>query len=302
MEKSGYIEVSGGRVWYGIHGDGPGLPVLCLHGGPGLPHGYISCLEDLSTTRTVIFYDQLGCGRSERPDDTSLWTVDRAVDELNEVRAALGIDAHHLFGSSWGGMLALQYALESDVSGIQSLTIASGPATISAWMDHAHRLREQLPEDVKSVIDSHYLRGRFHCPEFVGAVAAYYRRHLCRMDPWPEGLEEAFEGLGAQVYESMWGATEFGPCTGVLRDFDILPRLGAIDIPTLLTIGRYDECPLDHYEDMHAAMSKSELVVFEEGSHMHFFEERDRYMAVMEHFLRRAEEGLFERSRDRPVS
>jgi proline-specific peptidase len=109
----GHVEVPGGRVWYRIIGaDRPGVPVLCLHGGPGMPHDYLEPLADLATSRPVIFYDQLGCGRSDRPADDSLWTTDRFVEELAVVRAALGLGRHHLFGNSWGGWLALQYTLD----------------------------------------------------------------------------------------------------------------------------------------------------------------------------------------------
>src|SRR5207302_3307616 len=115
--EEGFVDVPGGRVWYVVHGEGGGLPVLCLHGGPGLPHGYISSLADLADERPVVFYDQLGCGRSERPDDPSLWTVERSVDELAAVRSALGLERLHLFGSSWGGMLAMSYMLDARPQG-----------------------------------------------------------------------------------------------------------------------------------------------------------------------------------------
>lgn len=289
MQQDGLIDVPGGRVWYKRCGDGPETPVLCLHGGPGLPHGYISSLEDLANSRPVVFYDQLGCGRSDRPDDPQLWTVERSIEELQAVRDALGLETLHLFGSSWGGMLAFAYVLENGSTGIESLTIAASPATVSKWMEYSFQLRSELPTDIRQTIESHWDSGYFACPEFIGATAYFYKRHLCRMDPWPVGLEDAFNGIGTQVYETMWGPTEFGPCTGVLKDFDLFPKLKEIDVPTLLTIGRYDECPLDHYEDMHGALPNSELVVFEKGSHMHFFEERERYMAVMQDFLQRTE-------------
>jgi len=108
MAREGYIEVPGGRVWYRSVGEG-GTPLLCLHGGPGFTHYYLEPLEVLADRRQVIFYDQLGCGRSDRPEDVSLWTVDRFVEELAQVREALGLSRLHLFGSSWGGMLAMQY-------------------------------------------------------------------------------------------------------------------------------------------------------------------------------------------------
>jgi proline-specific peptidase len=290
VTTEGFIDVPDGRIWYVIHGGGGGaIPLLCLHGGPGLPHGYISSLQDLATERPVIFYDQLGCGRSDRPDNSSLWTVERAVQELTAVRQALDLDRLHIFGSSWGGMLAMFYMLHCDPAGVVSLNLSGSPATVSAWMDYSFVLRAALPDEIRSEIDYHEAQGYFYCPEFVAALAFYYRRHLCRLRPWPQGLEEAFAGIGTQVYETMWGPCEFGPCTGVLNGVDLMPRLHEITVPTLLTIGRYDECPLDHYEEMHSRLPRSELVIFESSSHMQFFEERDRYMSVYSDFLRRIE-------------
>jgi proline-specific peptidase len=105
MAQEGFIEVTGGRVWYRSVGEG-GIPLLCLHGGPGFTHYYLEPLELLADQRQVIFYDQLGCGNSDRPEDVTLWTVERFVDELVTVRQTLGLNRLHLFGSSWGGMLA----------------------------------------------------------------------------------------------------------------------------------------------------------------------------------------------------
>src|SRR3989442_3359941 len=107
----GFVAVPGGRVWYRSVGEG-GVPLLCLHGGPGFPHDYLEELEGLASDRRVVFYDQLGCGRSDQPDDSSLWTVERFVRELQAVRKALELERLHLFGSSWGGMLAMPYVLD----------------------------------------------------------------------------------------------------------------------------------------------------------------------------------------------
>jgi proline-specific peptidase len=289
MGENGLIEVPGGRVWHTVVGAGDGLPLLCLHGGPGLPHDYISSMADVGDTRPVVFYDQLGCGRSERPDDPSLWQVQRFVDEVTAVRRALGLDRLHIFGSSWGGTLAMQYLLSGEPDGVASLILAGSPARTKPWLEYADELRAALPADVRDTLTQHEARGYFKCPEFQGALAVYYKRHLCRMHPWPDGLEAAFERMGTTVYEAMWGPTEFGPCTGVLKDFDVLERLGEIAVPTLLTIGRYDECPPSHYDEIHARLPNSELVHFEESSHTQFFEERELYMQVVRDFLARVE-------------
>lgn len=290
-EEEGKVAVPGGTVYYRSVGEGTGVPLLCLHGGPGMPHDYLEPLAELAERppgRRVVFYDQLGCGRSERPDDPELWHVDRSVAELIAVREELGLDEIHLLGSSWGGMLALEYAL-SQPRGLISLVSASGPASARAFFEHCATLRAGLPADVRTVLDRHEADGHFGCPEFVAAVSVFYRRHLCRLDPWPEALERTFDGLGQQVYEMMWGPSEFGPVTGTLGDWDVTDRLQEIAIPTLLTVGRFDECPADHMADVRDAVPGARLLVFDESSHTAFHEERERYLESVASFLAETE-------------
>ena len=221
MTTEGLIEVPGGRVWYGIAGAGaPGRPLLCLHGGPGMPHDYLEPLADLADERPVVFYDQLGCGRSAGPDDPALWTVDRAVQEVAAVRAALDLDEVHLFGNSWGGWLAMEYLLR-DPEPPCSVIISSATASVEEWIEDAAQLRSELPAGQRAVLDSHEQGGWLGCPEYVAVIAAYYQRHVCRASPWPACVEQSFAGMNAAIYEAMWGVSEFGPVTGVLRDFDV---------------------------------------------------------------------------------
>jgi proline-specific peptidase len=263
--------------------------LLCLHGGPGIPHDYLENLEDLADRRTVVFYDQLGCGNSERPDDPSLWTLDRAIEELTAVREQLGLERIHLFGNSWGGWLSLQYVLDRKPR-LQSLILSSSPPSVSRWIADANELRHQLPEDVQRVLDHHEAKEYFACPEWFGAMAVFYKRHVCRADPWPDGVERAFgPGFGAQVYNTMWGPSEFGPVTGNLKNWDVTDRVHEITLPTLITCGRHDEATPAHVTDMHRRMPGSELVIFEHSSHMAFIEERAAYIKTVNDFLERVE-------------
>src|SRR5438477_11181565 len=141
----GFVEVEGGRVWYEIVGSGRGIPMLVLHGGPGFTHEYCRSLEALADERPVVFYDQLGCGRSERPDDLSLWTVDRHVEELGQLRRGLGLERLHLFGQSWGTMLAAEYMLHAGTDGIAGAVFASPCISIPRWVEDAERLKAALP-------------------------------------------------------------------------------------------------------------------------------------------------------------
>ncbi len=286
MSSEGLIDVPGGKVWFKRVGAG-GIPLLVLHGGPGFCHDYLTALEDLADRREVIFFDQLGCGRSERPDDDTLWTVDRYVDEVDAVRQALGLERHHLFGNSWGGMLALQYVLDRSPSLI-SLGVSNSPASMGRFIDDVLELKRDLPEDVQELIDWHEARGFTDCPEYQGAIALWFQRHICRMRPWPEGLERSFAGVGAGPYGAMIGPSEL--CvTGNLRDWEIMDRLSQIRLPTLFMTGEHDEIRPAHMHDMHAQVAGSEFIHYRDSAHLPFEEERELFMANYNDFLERTE-------------
>ena len=287
----GYIPFRGHRDWYRIVGEGeePGkLPLLCLHGGPGVPHDYLEPLEALAATgRRVIFYDQLGCGNSDRPHDPAMWTVDLFVEEVGAVREALGLDRIHLFGSSWGGMLALAYAL-TQPSGLAGLITAGSPASVPRWMEEIARLRDELPPEVQQTLLKHEQAGTTDSEEYQTTMLVFYRRHVCRLDPWPAYLDRAFEQTGEEVYNTMNGPSEFH-VIGVIKDFDVLGQLGAIAVPTLITCGRYDEVTPATNELVHRAIPGAEMVVFEHSSHTPYIEETARYLPLLSGFMDRVE-------------
>lgn len=293
--REGHISFQGHSVWYRVVGDGedPGKhPLLCLHGGPGMPHDYLEPLERMAETgRRVIFYDQLGCGRSDRPDNPSMWTVKLFLEELRVVREHVELAPCHLLGSSWGGMLALEYAV-TQPTGLASLVLASAPASIPQWIAEADRLREDLPADVQQVLQHHEETGTTDDPEYQEAMMLFYRRHLCRLDPWPDYVFRTFEGMGEQVYSTMFGPSEFH-ATGTLKDWDITHRLPEIQLPTLITSGKYDEATPAIAGMTHEHIPNSEWVLFEQSSHMAFAEEPDRYKQVLDDFLTRVERSDF---------
>jgi proline-specific peptidase len=282
MAREGFIEVPGGRVWYRSVGEG-GTPLLCLHGGPGFTHYYLEPLEALADRRQVIFYDQLGCGRSDRPADGALWTVDRFVEELATVRAALGLERLHLFGSSWGGMLAMQYVLDRRPA-LESLILCGSPASMIRWVKDCDELLAEEPDDVRRVIREHEEAGFTACPEYQSAILGFYRAHVCRMSPWPAGLERSFAEAGYEVYNAMNGPSEF-TVTGTLKTWDIMDRLGEIGVPTLLVGGRYDECRPAHMEEMHRRIAGSRLATIEDASHLCFAEQPGEFNDLVNSFL-----------------
>jgi proline-specific peptidase len=235
--------------------------------------------------RRVIFYDQLGCGNSDQPDNPSLWTVPLFVEEVSAVRAALGLDRLHVLGQSWGGMLAMEYALTQPV-GVASLTIASSPASMIQWVAEANRLREGLPADVQVTLQRHEAAGTTDSSEYQSAMMDFYRRHVIRVDPMPDAVARTFAKLerNAQVYQTMNGPSEFH-VVGNLKNWDIAARLSEIEAPTLVTSGRHDEATPLIAGTVHRGIRGSEWVIFENSSHMAHVEEADRYMAVLDEFL-----------------
>jgi L-proline amide hydrolase len=289
----GLVPFRGYRTWYRIVGDisasGSKVPLLVLHGGPGFPHDYLFDLARLSDGgRPVVFYDQIGCGRSDRPDDTTLWAMETFVDEVATIRAALGLERVHLLGHSWGGWLALEYALGKP-AGLASLTLASTCASILAFAAETRRLKETLPRGIQDILDRHEADGTTGDPDYVEAALAYHRQWVCRLDPHPAHVRQSFAGFGADVYEVMQGPE--WSVTGTLKDWDVTARLAEIGLPVLVTSGRHDEMTPALVDPLAAGIKGAERVVFPNSSHLAMAEEPDRYCEVLGSFLDRVEAG-----------
>jgi L-proline amide hydrolase len=289
----GRLPFRGHEVWYRIVGDGeePGrLPVLLLHGGPGGTHDYLESLEALAATgRRAIFYDQLGCGRSDLPDDPSLYTVELFVDEVGVVRRELGLDRIHLFGNSWGGMLAMEYAL-TQPDGLASLVLASAPASIPQWVTETGRLRRQLPEDVQETLDRHETAGTTDSQEYEDACLVFYKRHVCRLDEWPDYVVRSFDFIQRHglVYRTMNGPSEFH-VTGTLREWDVTGRLGEIRVPTLVASGEHDEATPAINRTVSEGIPGARSVILPGCSHMAHVEDPAGYVRLLDGFFSEVE-------------
>jgi proline iminopeptidase len=281
----GTIPVPGGNVWFKRVGGGAGLPLLAVHGGPGLPHDYISSLDRLADEREVIFWDQLGCGNSECPSDVELWTMQRSVAEMDAVVQALGLNRFHVFGNSWGGMLAQQYVLDVS-SGAVSLTISNSIASIPRFAEMVARLKTGLDAATQSAIDRHEAAGTIYSAEYQAAIRTWNETYLCRRLPWPEELQEAYRKSGAEIFETMFGPSDFH-IVGTIRSWDVLDRLPEIALPALVLAGRFDECAPEHMWEMHQRIGGSQFELFQSSAHMPFIEEPHRFSQVMRDFLRR---------------
>lgn len=288
-KEQGYVDVGPGRVWYESAGEGP-RTLLLLHGGPGADSSTLAQFLDLAELGfRVVRYNQLGSYLSDLPDDPSLWRVPRFVDEVETVRQALDLGKMHLFGQSWGSFLALEYALHHG-DNLKSLTLASGAASTRQCVDGMNRWRRDLPVETRELMSRCEAAEDYSNPEYADAVETLYRRHLCRLWPYPDVLAQAMTRMSAPVYTSMWGPNEF-TCTGTLMDWERRDRLGEIAVPTLITCGEFDEVHPDCARTMHEGILGSELVIFAGCSHLADLEQPELYRETFLRFLDRVEQA-----------
>jgi len=213
--------------------------------------------------------------------------INRFVRELTQIRVALGLKQVHILGQSWGTMLLTDYMLTKP-SGVSSVVLSDPTLSIPQFVRDAARYRAQLPSHLQAVLDRHERLGSTACPEYQGVVIEYYRRHICRLNPYPEPFERSYAGIGEDVYLAMNGPNEF-TISGNLKSYDRTARLHEIKSPTLLLCGRYDEASPEATKIYHHAIPGSEMVIFEQSSHTPFLEETDRYLEVLGNFLHRVE-------------
>lgn len=288
--REGFVDVNGGRVWYRIDGAGAsGIPLLVLHGGPGAGHDYLEPLNALADERPVVFYDQLGCGKSDIPDDLSLWTAGRFADELGAVRVALGLERIHLLGQSWGGWLAQEY-MASESNGVVSLVLSGTSASAADFAKSAARLVEELEPSVRDTIHRCEDAGDTTSPEYQAATMAFYMKHLCRLPmPWPDPVMRTMANVEkTPVYGYMWGPSEFA-CTGTLKSWDRSASLGDIGVPTLVVAGKLDEADRSCQDTLHKGIAGSELRIIDDASHLAHLEQPEAYERAVREFLRRHE-------------
>ncbi len=291
--SEGRMAWRGHETWYRVVGElDPGAratPVVICHGGPGAAHDYCEPIADLSRSgRACVLYDQLGCGRSEHLPDApaDFWSPQLFKDELGELTRHLGIaDRHAVIGQSWGGMLAMEYALDHP-PGLRGMVVADSPASMPLWVSEANRLRGDLPADVQETLIRHEEATTTADPEYVAAVRVFYDRHVCRV-PRPDCVQRTFDAIDADptVYHTMNGPSEFH-VIGSLKTWDITDRLDEIRTPTLLVSGHHDEATPHIVQQIYERIPGAEWALFEESSHMPHVEEPEVFLERVEAFLR----------------
>ena len=261
----GLLERPIGRTWYRVTGSGGRTPLVALHGGPGSTHNYFAPLERLADERPIVLYDQIGCGNSDRPEDVA-WCVEVFLEELDALRAHLGLDRIHLLGTSWGGMLALEHALARQES-LRSLILSSTLASTAEWAVEAKRLRD--------AIDS---------TDDEEAEREFEARHMYRSGVEPSEIRRMRAERGKPVYEAMWGPNEW-TITGALDGWDVRARLNELTVPTLVLRGAHDMSTETISRTLLDGIPHAREVVFAESSHTPVLEETERYLDVVQEFL-----------------
>jgi proline iminopeptidase len=280
------IAVGGHSVRAYSFGAGP-QTVLCLNGGPGLPCDYLrdshSCLVERGYR--VVAFDQLGTGASDRPDDPSLWTIERYVEETETVRRELGLGKVHLLGHSWGGWLAIDYAL-THPDNLASLILADTVADIPHLVSELERLRAALGPETVTMMQRHEAQGTLDHPEYAAAITILNYRHVCRLPEWPAPVRRSLDDWNMGPYVTMQGPNEF-LYTGNLREWNRVPDLPRIKAPVLIVHGEHDELTPACGLRMKGALPHAELKIVRNASHMPFYENPDEYYPALIDFLSR---------------
>jgi proline iminopeptidase len=259
--------------------------LLLLNGGPGLPCDYLREAHSGFADRgfRVVAFDQLGCGRSDRPTDPRLWTIGRYVEEVEAVRQALGLGKVHLLGHSWGGWLSIEYALTYP-DALRSLVLSSTCADIPHLSKELDRLKAALGPEAHAMMLRHEAEGAFSHPEYAAAVTLLNYRHVCRLSERPAPASRSLDDWNKGPYETMQGPNEF-LYIGNLRNWNRIPDLHRIAVPTLITVGEHDEQTPACALRMKLALPQAEVKVFPNSSHLPFYEEPQAYYPVLDAFL-----------------
>jgi len=281
------------RVWTKRVGNNPDLKVLLLHGGPGCTHEYLEACDSYLPAAGIeyYYYDQLGSGRSDQPDDPALWELDRFIDEVEQVRLALGLDRSNfvLFGQSWGGILALEYALRHQEH-LRGLIISNMMSSAPAYNAYAQEvLMPEMDQVALSEIQSFEASGDIENPRYMELLREqHYVHHILRMpvEDWPDPVNRAFAHINPSIYVTMQGPSELGISREAkLADWECTDRLAQIEVPTLVIGAKYDSMDPTHMEMMAGELPKGRYLFCPDGSHLAMYDDQHRYFAGLIEFL-----------------
>jgi proline iminopeptidase len=285
------------NVWTKKLGDNPKIKLLLLNGGPGATHEYFECMESFLPAEGIelIYYDQLGCGNSDNPKDTSMWSLPRYVEEVEQVRQALKLDKDnfYLLGHSWGGILAAEYAFKYQQH-LKGLIISNMMMSCPDYGKYAEDvLSKQFDPKVLARIRDLEAKKDFENPEYMGLLMPnFYAKHICRLplDTWPEPLGRSMGKLNQSLYVTMQGPSEFG-VSGKLEKWDRVPDLPKLSVPTLSIGGQHDTMDPAHMKMVAAKVQNGSYLYCANGSHMSMYDDQQTYMTGLIKFIKGVDAG-----------
>jgi proline iminopeptidase len=279
----GFVDVNGGKIWYRVAGEGDKTPLLVLHGGPGFPSYYLEPLAELSSERPVIFFDQLGCGRSDRITDTTLMTIDAHIDQIARLLQFLQVGDFYLYGHSWGSMLGLDYYLKHK-DGIKAM-IFSGPCMdVKRWEADADTLIAQMPDSARVVLQKSIEGVVEDQDRYRASLISYMDSYFARKKPAAPSLDSSSVKMGVNLYIYMWGSNEFR-ATGTLKDYNRTADLDQIDVPTLYIAGEFDAARPSTVRYHQSLTPNSRLVIVPGAAHFITNDNPEGEIAAIASFL-----------------
>ncbi|MBI1227028.1 MAG: alpha/beta fold hydrolase [Bacteroidetes bacterium] len=282
------------NVWTRKFGDNPRIKVLLLHGGPALGCEYMECFRDFFPKEGFEFYeyDQLGCARSDKPDNDDLWTTARYVEEVEQVRKALGMnkDNFYILGNSWGGILGMEYALKYQ-DNLKGLIVSNMQGSILAYEKYNNLLRSQMRKSLVDSLEVFEKKEDYKNPVYTDLVMKeYYTKHICRLPVWPDGLNRSFEHMNEHIYVLMQGPSEF-KVGGRLLTWDIMDQLKNLHVPTLMIGAKYDTMDPAAMEAMSKLVQKGRYLYCPEGSHLSMWDDQAHYYPGVIQFIKDVDAG-----------
>lgn len=285
------------KVWTKRFGNNPTIKILLLHGGPAMTHEYMECFETFFLREGFEFYeyDQLGSYYSDQPKDSSLWTTERFVEEVEQVRKAIGADASNFYilGNSWGGILAMEYALKYQAN-IKGLLVANMMASAIEYGQYADNvLAKQMDPKVLEEINTLEANKDFNNPRYFELlIPNYYKVHLCRLNEWPDGFNRSMKHVNSEIYTMMQGPSEFG-ISGRLAKWDIKARLKEIKVPTLMIGAKYDTMDPKAMEEQSKLVQHGRYLYCPNGSHLSMWDDQKVFMAGVVDFINDVHSNTF---------
>ncbi|URC14750.1 proline-specific peptidase family protein [Flavobacterium sp. B183] len=286
------------KVWTKRFGNNPKIKILLLHGGPAMTHEYMECFETFFQREGFEFYeyDQLGSYYSDQPKDSSLWTTKRFVEEVEQVRKAIDADHNNFYvlGNSWGGILAMEYALKYQQN-MKGLLVSNMMASAPDYGKYADEvLSKQMKPEVLAEIRALEAKKDFNNPRYMELLLPnFYQKHLCRLKEWPDGLNRASKHINSEIYSLMQGPSEFG-ISGRLAEWDIKNRLHEITIPTLMIGAKYDTMDPKAMEEQSKLVKKGRYLYCPNGSHLAMWDDQKIFMNGVIQFINDVDTKVFQ--------